>query len=49
MQGLQEKLVLQLKSKYQVNPYNDPDENEFVGIIANHEDEDSDSVFNYYI
>ena len=37
------------EDEFEANPYDDPDENEFLGIIANHKDEDSDSVFNYYI
>ena len=37
------------EDEFEANPYDDPDENEFVGIVANSEDEDSDSVLNYYI
>ena len=37
------------EDEFEANPYDDPDENEFIGIVANPEDEDSDSVLNYYI
>ena len=37
------------EDEFESNPYDDPDENEFVGIVANPADEDSDSVINYYI
>ena len=37
------------EDEFESNPYNDPDENELVGIVANPADEDSDTLLNYYI